>query len=194
MGTRAAGDGVRLMRALVATLVVIGLGAAAHAMAGGAPLQPVPVVVLLVVVAPVVHLVVRRRTSLARMVLATALGQLLTHLLLTAMTPAAAGTGRRLHAHEAVAMAMPTTGSASASSLTGGMLAAHAVATLLAAVLLTRGADALELLALALLRLARPASPGTGPLGRPVDLVEVRVPDGRVVGPLGGRAPPLLLV
>ncbi|QIM21892.1 hypothetical protein G7075_13435 [Phycicoccus sp. HDW14] len=184
-----------MLRATVATLVVIGLGATAHEMAGGGSLQVVPALILAVLVGPLVWLVVRGRTSLPRMLLATGAGQGVTHLVLAGMAPSTGGAAPRLHVHEAMAPMFSTTGAPGPSvSAHGSMLVAHVVATLVASVLLTRGADVVRSLAR---RLLLPVSgsvpvPHPGPL--PVAPVEVRIPDGRRVGPVGGRAPPLQLV
>ncbi len=191
----AAGDGVRTLRAAVATLVVIGLGATAHQMGGGAPLQPIPAVVLAVLVGPMVWLCVRRKTSLVRMTAATALGQLVTHLTLAGMAPTPGGGAGRLHLHEAMApMPLLPTSTSSPLSLTSSMLLAHAVASLVASVLLTVGVDAIRAVA----RWVRGGErvPGVAVQVSRVARVDgvVRVLDGRVVGPVGGRAPPALLV
>ena len=63
-----------MLRALVATLVVVGFGGWAHQMGGGAPLRLIPAVVLTLLVGPVVCLCVRRRSSVPRMLVATSLG------------------------------------------------------------------------------------------------------------------------
>ncbi|MGG5258103.1 hypothetical protein [Phycicoccus avicenniae] len=190
MTTFSAGEGVRLLRAVVATLVVVGLGAVAHEMGGGAPLSVLPAVILTVLVGPLVWVTVRRRTSLARMLLATALGQVLVHVALVGMTPGAGGVAPRPHLHDAMPAMAQVPATSTGTTLTGSMLLAHAVATVVASLLLTRGAD---LVAAVVRLLVVPVAAHVSPVpGRaPVAHVLVRVPDGRSIGALGGRAPPL---
>ena len=83
--------GVRLLRAAVATLVVIAVGSSAHQAGGGPAPQAIPVLVLAVVVGPLVWVIVRSRASVPRMALATALGQAATHVLLAGMSSSPAG-------------------------------------------------------------------------------------------------------
>lgn len=142
-------------------------------------------------VGPLVWVVVRSRTSVPRMVLATVLGQVATHVLLAGMSATAGGTASAPHVHGAlsthpVGSSMPMT-----VHLTWSMLLAHAVATVVAAVLLTAGDDVVRA---AVRRLLAPVSP-SAPVERPrlVARVDPWVGSlvGRSVGPLGGRAPPL---
>ena len=107
-----------MLRALVATLVVVGFGGWAHQMGGGAPLRLIPAVVLTLLVGPVVCLCVRRRSSVPRMLVATSLGQVVTHVALTGMTPRTGGSAVRLHLHEVAAPLplLPTEGSSALSS------------------------------------------------------------------------------
>lgn len=183
---------VRLLRAVVATLVVIGLGSAAHQMAGGAPLQPIPLVILFVLVGPLVWSVVRSRTSVPRMMLATVLGQAATHLLLAGMSATAGGTASAPHVHDALSMhpvgssmPMPMT-----LHLTWSMLVAHGVATVVAASLLTAGDDVVRATVRRLLVPLPPSATVEGPclVARVESAVGSLV--GRSVCPLGGRAPP----
>jgi hypothetical protein len=186
---------VRMLRALVATLVAVGFGGWAHEMGGGEPLRLIPAVVLTLLVGPVVCLCVRRRSSVPRMLVATSLGQVVAHLALTGMAPRTGGWAVRLHLHEVAAPLplLPTEGS-SALSVTGTMLLAHAVATVVASLLLTVGADVVRAVVRRLVVLATLSVPVTH--GIPARTVTSWMPvlRGRVVAPLGGRAPPLLLV
>ena len=183
---------VRMLRALVATLVAVGFGGWAHEMGGGEPLRLIPAVVLTLLVGPVVCLCVRRRSSVPRMLVATSLGQVVAHLALTGMAPRTGGSAVRLHLHEVAAPLplLPTEGS-SALSVTGTMLLAHAVATVVASLLLTVGADVVVRRLVVLATLSVPVTHGI-----PARTVTSWMPvlRGRVVAPLGGRAPPLLLV
>ena len=166
---------VRMLRALVATLVAVGFGGWAHEMGGGEPLRLIPAV--------------------PRMLVATSLGQVVAHLALTGMAPRTGGSAVRLHLHEVAAPLplLPTEGS-SALSVTGTMLLAHAVATVVASLLLTVGADVVRAVVRRLVVLATLSVPVTH--GIPARTVTSWMPvlRGRVVAPLGGRAPPLLLV
>mgnify|MGYP003441062685 FL=1 len=186
---------VRMLRALVATLVAVGFGGWAPEMGGGEPLRLIPAVVLTLLVGPVVCLCVRRRSSVPRMLVATSLGQVVAHLALTGMAPRTGGSAVRLHLHEVAAPLplLPTEGS-SALSVTGTMLLAHAVATVVASLLLTVGADVVRAVVRRLVVLATLSVPVTH--GIPARTVTSWMPvlRGRVVAPLGGRAPPLLLV
>ncbi|GAA4404660.1 hypothetical protein GCM10023168_17600 [Fodinibacter luteus] len=185
---------MRMLRATVATLVVIGLGHSAHTLGGGAGPQPLAVTVLALLVAPLVWAVVRGRATASRMVLAMAAGQLVTHAALVAMAPGS-GTAAAAHLHgdAALVVAAPPAGGAdltAALHLTPGMLLAHALATVLAAVLLSHGEDAVR----AAVRQLLPDRPPVGtmvgrrPLAPPA---RPAVLTGRAVGPVGGRGPPL---
>ena len=185
----------RILRAAVATLVIIGVGATAHQMGGGAPLRLIPAVVLAVLVGPMVWVCVRRKTTLPRMLAATALGQVVTHLALAGMVPTAGASAPGVHLHDAMApMPLMAPSMSSSFSLTSSMLLAHALATLVASVLLTAGVDVIRAVVRRVTvreRLPRVAVEVSQ--GAPVHL-QVRVLDGRVVGPIGGRAPPAVLV
>ena len=188
-----AGDGVRTLRAVVATLVVIGFGATAHQMGGGAPLQPIPALVVAALVGPIVWMCVRRRTSLPRMVAATAVGQVVTHLTLGGMAPTAGGGASRLHLHEVMApMPLMPTSTSSPLALTSSMLVAHAVATLVVSLLLTAGVDVIRAMARRVGGRERVPGVVVQPWQDAGVHGGVRVLDGRVVGPVGGRAPPAL--
>ena len=193
--TASAGDVTRILRAAVATLVIVGVGATAHQLGGGAPLRLVPAVVVAILVGPVVWVCVRRKTSLPRMLAATALGQAVTHLALAGMVPTPGAGASALHVHDPMApMPLMTPSMSSSLSLTSSMLLAHALATLVASVLLTAGVDVIRAVVRHVTvpqRLPRVAVEVTQ--GAPVHVL-VRVLDGRVVGPVGGRAPPAALV
>lgn len=188
--TASGGRDVRLLRAVVATVVVIGLGGSAHSMGGGVGLTPVAALVVAAVVGPLVWTITRTRTTVPRMLVATAAGQVVTHLMLVAMAPSSTGTATAVHAHDSLPLATAAGPMPMDLHLSASMVLAHALATLLAGLLLTLGADvarrALRGLAapVTMVRLAAPRRPRVlvGVLPQPLD--------GRVVGPLGGRAPP----
>lgn len=183
---------MRQLRAAVATLVVVGLGGSAHAMGGGPALRPLPAVVLLLLVGPLVWLTVRTRTSLPRMVLAVGAGQVVTHLALVAMAPSQGGTALGAHGHVHGAVAATGNGPSLPAGLhlTGSMLAAHLLATVLAGLLLTLGEDVVRAVVARMFTVLRVPHvlvtlaplPGVGPVRRLA---------GRTVRPVGGRAPPL---
>lgn len=182
-----------MLRATVATLVVIGLGHTAHTLGGGAGPQPLAVAVLALLVGPVVWAVVRHRTSAARMALAMGAGQLVTHLALVAMAP---GQGNAVAAHAHGDSALSAAASASGADLvstlhpTLTMLAAHALATALAALVLAHGEDAVRAVARGILP-ARPVLVLPGARRPSVAMPHVAVRTGRAVRPVGGRGPPL---
>ena len=183
--------GVRLLRAAVATLVVIALGSSAHQAGGGPAPQAIPVLVLAVVVGPLVWVIVRSRASVLRMALATALGQVATHVLLAGMSPSpAGGAATGLHLHETLAPHVVGPSPTATSHPAWSMLVAHAAATVLAAVILTAGDDVLRAATRRLLT-APPSPPVTvGHLALPVESAPGSLA-GREVRPVGGRAPPL---
>lgn len=184
------GRDVRLLRAVVATVVVIGLAASAHGMGGGAGLTPIAALVLAVVVGPLVWALTRTRTSVPRMLAATAAGQALTHLLLVAMAPSSSGTAVHVHAHDALSATSAGAPASTGLHLTVPMLLAHAGATVLTGLLVTRGADVVRTALRGVLEVVAAVHPAVS--HRATVLVDALVLplDGRVVGPLGGRAPP----
>lgn len=182
---------VRQLRAAVATLVVVGIGASAHTIADGATLPPVAVAVLVLLVGPVVWLLLRSRTSMPRMVLAIGAGQALTHLALVAMVPSTGGAEAAAHVHGATALSSTSSTAPFALHLSGSMLLAHVAATALAAVLLTRGEDVLR----CVVRWLLPEVPAAPVPLRTCHIVadgDTRGLTGRAVRPVGGRGPPLL--
>ncbi len=181
---------MRQLRAVVATLVTVALGSSAHTMGGGSPLQPLSAAVLIVLVWPPVWFLLRARTSVVRLVLATAAGQVVTHLALVGMAPSPAGGAVAHHAHGGSVAAVA--GSAQPMSLhaTGTMVLAHALATVLASWLLAVGEDVVCAVARLVVRALRPTTPASPPRIGAGD-APVRRLSGRSPRPLGGRAPPL---
>ena len=188
--TGSGGRVVRELRAAVATLLVVGLGAAAHTVGGGTPLQLVPATVLVVVVAPLVWLLLRSRTSLPRMVAAIVVGQVVTHVTLAAMAPSTGGSATAAHVHGAVALSSEGSTALAGVHLTTPMLLAHLAATLVAGVLLTRGEDVLRAVVRWLLAEAC-AAPVPGTTARVVVDGGLLGLTNRSVRPVGGRGPPL---
>ena len=196
----------RMLRALIATLVVIGLGHTAHSLGGATGPQPLAVGVLAALVGPLVWALVRRGASATRLGVAMGAGQVLTHLTLVAMAPGR-GTSTAVHVHgasglptsDAVTSAGATvtsTGTAVTSLLAGlhvtpGMLAAHAIATVLAAVLLSRGEDAVRAVVRALLPEPLSLRFAHGIRRLAVEAGALTTPTSRALRPVGGRGPPL---
>ncbi len=187
----AGGREVRGLRAVVATLVVVALASYAHTAAGGPVLRPVAAVVLFVLVGPLVWLVLHVRTSVARMVLATGAGQVVTHLALVGMQPSTGGTAAIAgHAHQAVIAPAGAPPPAMALHVSVSMVLAHVLATVVASVLLCVGEDVARSVVRRLAVVVQPVLVRRGT--RPVPGANaVRRLTGRGVLPLGGRAPPL---
>ena len=181
---------MRLLRAVVATLVVIGLGSSAHQAGGGPSPQAIPVLVLAVVVGPLVWVIVRSRASVPRMALATALGQVVTHVLLAGMSPTAGGTATGLHVHETLSPHVAGPSPTMTSHPAWSMLVAHAVATVLAAMILTAGDDVVRAATRRLLTAPTWPTVTVGRLALPVESALGSLA-GREMRPVGGRAPPL---
>jgi hypothetical protein len=181
--------GVRLLRAVLATLVVIGLASSAHQAGGGPSLRAVPALVLAAVVGPLVWAIVRRHASMPRMALAAAAGQVVTHVLLAGMAPNSGGTASAVHLHDTLSPHLQGPAPTMTSHASGSMLVAHAVATVLAALVLTAGDDVART---AVRRLLTGTSSPTVVLSRLVLPVEwtLRPVSGRELRPFGGRAPP----
>ena len=201
----------RMLRALVATLVVIALGHTAHSLGGGAGPQPLAVGVLAALVGPLVWALVRRGASATRLGVAMGAGQVLTHLTLVAMAPGT-GTSTVAHVHgasglttsDAVASAGAAVTSAAVASteatstgllaslhVTPGMLAAHAIATVLAAVLLSRGEDAVRAVVRALIPEPLSLRFAHGIRRLAVEAGALTTPTSRALRPVGCRGPPL---
>ena len=184
------GRGVRRLRAVVASLVVVALGASAHGMSGGPALNPISAVVLLVLVGPVVWLVLHARTSVVRMVLAVAAGQVVTHLALVGMAPSPGHALAAHHVHDASAMVALGSTQPLALHITGPMVLAHVLATVVASLLLTVGEDVVRAVVRRLVVVLSAATvPATVRLCR--GMAPVRRLPGRLTRPVGGRAPPL---
>lgn len=188
--TASGGRDVRLLRAVVATVVVIGLGGSAHSMGGGVGLAPIAALVVAAVVGPLVWSITRRRTTVTRMLLATASGQLVTHLMLVAMAPSSTGTATAAHAHGSLPLATTAGPVPVDLHLSAPMVLAHALATLLAGLLLTLGADVVRSALRGLLAFATVVRLDAPRRARVLVGLLLQPLDGRVVGPVGGRAPP----
>ncbi len=181
---------MRRLRAVVATLVVVALGASAHGMGGGPALNPMSAAVLLVLVGPLVWFVLRARTSVARMVLAVAAGQVVTHLALVGMAPSPGHAVPAHHVHDPSAAVVLGSAQPLALHITGPMVLAHVLATVAASLLLAVGEDVVRAV---VRRLVAVLSTATVPdtVRVRLGMAPVRRLAGRLMRPVGGRAPPL---
>ena len=188
--SNAGGRAVRRLRAVVATLVVVALGASAHEMSGGSALEPISAAVLLALVGPLVWLVLRARTSVARMVLAIAAGQVVTHLALVGMAPSPGRSVPAHHVHDASAVVAIGSIPPLALHITGPMVLAHVLATVVASLLLAVGEDVVRAVVRRLVAVFPTATvPATVRVR--LGMAPVRRLAGRSTRPVGGRAPPL---
>ena len=144
------GGWVRAARACVAVGLTGSLAGLGHG-AGGGGLSPAALLTVVVLLLPVGLLATAVRWTLTRALLGLGLGQVAVHALLTLMAPSAQGyavSGHRAHGTASLAMAGGHPASALdslvAPSMTSPtMLAGHAVALVVTAVLLAKGEDAL---------------------------------------------------
>ncbi len=210
-GVTEAGRGpVRALRALFATLLTVALAAAGHALGGGV-VAGGAVAVLVLLVLPLAVLTTRARWTAPRALAALAAGQLLVHLLLSWMSPAAGGTAQSAHrghpltdlallaqggpagsgAHVHVSGALTISASGRPAQSAAAMLLAHALMVVVTAVLLARGEALVWAVVARLLPTpTRPRAPR--PVARPAILAVVRqLRSRRWTGPLPGRGPPL---
>lgn len=193
-----AGRGMlRLLRATVVLLTVVGLSSLAHAVGGGTVPGAGAWLVIALLLAPPVWWAVRKRVGGGVLFGLLAGAQVAVHGALVAMTPGS-GDGTAAHVHgglpDALAAHGPSEHLAHTMPLVPGptMLATHLVATALLTVLLTRTEDALW----HVVRFLLPAVPGSVrvvPSPRVPTLVPAPVLTGRSPRPLGGRAPPPVL-
>ncbi|GGL40475.1 hypothetical protein GCM10012283_23780 [Phycicoccus endophyticus] len=185
---------LRLLRAAVATLSVLGISAAAHQVGGGEAPGAVAMGVLALLVGPPTWLATGRRLTAPALFALLAAAQGAVHVGLATMMPGH-GSAAHVHVHGALPGGLATGASAPEhvmpmTQLDPPMLLAHVVATLVLALLLARAEDALWRVVSALL--PRITSPARVP-GLPRLTVPATAPARatRPVRPLGGRAPPL---
>ena len=124
------------------------------------------------------------------MALATALGQVVTHVLLAGMSSTAGGAATGLHVHETLSPHVAGTSPTTTSPPAWSMVVAHTVATVLAAMILTAGDDVVRGATRDFLTALTRPTVTVGRLALPVEPALVS-PAGRAVRPVGGRAPPL---
>lgn len=197
MGSAATGA-LRLARAWVAVALTLGLAGLGHAVGGGSLTSPA-LLVLVVLLTPLALAATRVRWTVGRAAAGLGAGQVLVHVLLTAMAPA--HDGYAAPAHLAHGSALPagwsaTTGTGivaghTATGLTAGMIAAHVVATLVTALLVGFAEKALWAVLARLLptpviaATCSPASPRAAAGWAPRRL------HGIPVGAVAGRGPPV---
>lgn len=181
---------VRLLRAVVATLVIVGLASGAHALGGGSSPGLIPIGILVALIGPLVAALTRARTTAPRMFGAVILGQVATHLLLQGMDPAPGGSGVAAHMHEHVAVAHSAQAVTFVLPLSGPMVVAHLVSSVVAALALTRGEDAIRWVA-AYLAVPLPAARhARGGRVRTAASDRGLARTAPMIVPLGERAPP----
>lgn len=180
---------LHLLRAALTTLVVLGLASAAHTMGGGSAPTPLAVAVLGIMIAPAVWWVSSRELTPGRMAAVLGASQVLVHGALVAMAPGQ-GSAAAVHVHGG--SALPTLDQPMVMAhLTPSMLAMHAVATGVTAVVLARGERALWWVLSRLLPEVR-APYGPNPGCRVLPAAAMAPAVFRSTVPLGGRAPPSL--
>ncbi len=179
---------VRVLRAALATMVVVGLASGAHTLGGGSAPAPLALAVLAAALAPALWWVTARELTTSRMTGLLGGTQVLVHAALMAMGP---GHGSAAAAHVHGAHGLPPAGEPMAmTQLTPAMLALHAAATVATAVVLSRAERVLWWV----VSLVRPplGQRFHGVAGGPVAAGRVLLPlPFRRTRPLGGRAPPL---
>lgn len=185
---------LRVLRAVVATMVVVESGSLAHEAAGGPATQPIPLLVVGVLIGPLMWCARGSCASIPRILVTTAVGQVITHLLLQAMAPTGVGIATARHVHGALlvhppaASYDPAPSVATTSHLSWAMILSHAVATIVVTALLAAGQELIRAIPrlLSLPRVVLTSEQRSAVVERR----EYRL-TGRSVRPLGGRAPPL---
>lgn len=161
----------RAARALVVTGLLVALTTSAHTLGGGTVSAGASLVLTLLVL-PATGYAVERRLGARALLLLLGAGQGLGHALLAAMAPSAHGVAERLPGHlalhDTVDLALVGTGVVDHAAVAGGhggltMLLAHALATVILAVLLAKGEEALWAVVARLL----PTLEAPAPLARP---------------------------
>jgi hypothetical protein len=136
---------MRTLRALAATVLVVALGAAAHRLGVGAPVQAIPKVIVAALVAPMVWLLFPAAVSVPRAFLAACGGQAVLHLALLGMEPSSSGSATRAHLHEDLpAGLIDSAGHAAGSPIWLSVTQAHVAAALLTCVVLLVADDVLR--------------------------------------------------
>jgi hypothetical protein len=136
---------MRTLRALGATVLFVGFGAAAHRMGVGVPVQAIPKVIVAVLVAPLVWLLLPAAVSVPRALLAACGGQAVLHLALLGMEPSSGGSATRAHPHQDLPSGLAdATGHAAGSPIGMSLTQAHVAAALLACVVLLVANDVLR--------------------------------------------------
>ncbi|MBM6404689.1 hypothetical protein JQN72_10595 [Phycicoccus sp. CSK15P-2] len=188
-----AGHGVlRASRAALATLLVLGLAVSAHSGGGGHVPGVAAWLVLGALVAPVAWWATRRRLGALPLLILLGGAQTLVHGALLAMAPTSGGSASA-HVHGAVPVGLGPEAAHTAHVPGTSMVLAHVVGTVVSALLLARAEDVLWRLVASLLPvLPDPARPPF--VGRPTPAPAPRPLAGRPVRPVGGRAPPAVLI
>lgn len=171
---------LRAARGLVLAAVVVGLSLLSHDLAGGSRPGTVPLVVLAALSAVAVRPLTRREVGLPRLLALLGVGQVVMHVVLERSAELSATATASTHAHDGPVA-------------TATMLAAHAVATVVLALVLRHGDALLWRLWSWLSGRQAPGRPRPVVVGRVVPLARGCLPTPRrapVPGAVGGRAPP----
>ena len=136
---------MRTVRAVAATVLFVGFGAAAHRLGVGLPVQAIPKVIVAVLVAPMVWLLLPAAVSVPRAFLAACIGQAVLHWALVGMEPSSGGSATLAHLHPDLPSGLVNaTGHASGSPTSLSLLQAHAAAVVLTCVVLVVADDVLR--------------------------------------------------
>src|SRR5688572_2816535 len=97
---------MRILRALAATALFVGFGAAAHRLGVGVAVQAIPKVIVAVLLAPMVWFLLPAAVSVPRAFLAACSGQVVLHFSLWGMEPSSGGSATRAHLHDGLPSAL----------------------------------------------------------------------------------------
>lgn len=136
---------MRTLRAIAATAVFVGFGAAAHRLGVGVPVQPIPKLIIAVLVAPLLWLLLPATVSVPRAFLAAFSAQAVLHVALLGMEPSSGGSAPPVHLHQDLPVG-PVDGSGhlGGSALSVPLVQAHVMAAMLTCVLLLVADDVLR--------------------------------------------------
>jgi hypothetical protein len=193
--SREEGATVRALRAVTATLAVLGLSAAAHEMGGGHAPGLMALTVLGLLLGPALWIVTRHRLGHITLFALLGCAQVVSHASLVAMAPTR-GSGQAVHVHGGLPVPLATDTAEPIGSMGGSvvpgpsMLLMHVAATFALTVLLTHLDVLVEVLTRCLVPVTRAALGATAGAAQPAAWSFDRL-TGVPVRPLGGRAPPV---
>jgi hypothetical protein len=136
----------RTRRAVAATVAFVGVGAVAHQIGTGVPVQVVPLCIIAVLVAPVIWLIVPT-VSLSRALAAAFSAQVIMVTALLSMEPSTGGSATRATVHPGhPALRLDDAVSVADTGLSVALIQAHLAMALLTCVLLVVADDTLQTL------------------------------------------------